>query len=75
MAAPIADDADIQKFDTLFANWQKQNPGKRFSDFSAHQIIRHLSLGRTHASLGTNLNSGKSWMADGEKPFRALCDF
>ena len=75
MGAPIDDKADIEAFDAKVAKWIEDNPNKRFSDYSEHMLARHLELGRAHASLGTNLNSGKDWTADGKAPFKALCDF
>jgi hypothetical protein len=46
------------KSQVRFRLWSLRNPGRRFTDYYAESVMRTLSSGKPHASLGPKLKSG-----------------
>lgn len=61
--------------DAQFAAWQKDNPGRPYSEFSADKVARALAGGRGHPTLGRNLTTSDEWKAAGKPMVRELLTF
>lgn len=64
--------ASIVEYDRDWLEWQADNPGNNFAEFSIARILKKLRNGHPHPKLGGNLSKGLPWEEDGEADYKAL---
>jgi SAM-dependent methyltransferase len=65
---------ETETYDAALQAWQIENPGKKFSHFSAAWVKKSLSKGVKHTTLGTKLIGEADWWKNGHPFYRKIID-
>lgn len=64
---------NFKKDDQIFAEYKTKHPEVTFAQFYAQGVADLVRNGKSHATLGANLDKHDVWWQAGEKPFAKYC--